>query len=319
MNAAVTTLTASAPDGIGEIVEGSDLAGIIASVTDLRDGDVVVVTSKVISKAEGRVLPGTDRDAAITAETVRIVARRGPVRIVENRLGLVMAAAGVDASNLTVGTIALLPEDPDASARGLRRELAARTGANVAVIVSDTSGRAWRLGQTDIAIGVAGIAPLQSFAGAVDGYGNDLAVTEPAVADEIAAAAELVSGKLGGRPVTVVRGLQDRVLAASEDGPGARAMVRSREADMFSLGTREAVVAALAGDASAFGTPAPADDLLSALARLGVDAMAEGDIVRVSPADAPGSTRIELVALAHGWVAEAVGEGAVLRARSGSA
>jgi len=316
----MTAFTVAAVEGIGEISEGADLTAIVANAAELQNGDIVVVTSKVISKAEGRVRPGADRDAAITAETVRVVARRGPVRIVENRLGLVMAAAGVDASNLAVGTIALLPEDPDASARALRRDLAERAGVNVAVVVSDTSGRAWRLGQTDIAIGLAGLAPLESFAGTVDGYGNDLAVTEPAVADEIAGAAELGSGKLGGRPLMIVRGLGDRVLPPGEDGPGARAMVRPIASDMFGLGAREAVVAALAGDASAFGTPAPADDVAAALARLGIgDVTAGGDLLRVISRDPAQSLRVELVALAHGWVVEDDGEGVVLRPRSGSA
>ncbi len=313
----MTALSAVAPDGIGEIAEGCDLADIVLSAAQLLDGDVVVVTSKVISKAEGRIMPGTDRDAAITAETVRTVARRGPVRIVENRLGLVMAAAGVDASNLARGTIALLPLDPDESARRLRDQIARRSGVNVAVVISDTSGRAWRLGQTDIAIGVAGIEPLESFAGAVDDYGNDLAVTEPAVADEVAGMAELASGKLGGRPVTVVRGLAERVLPAGEHGRGARAMVRPREADMFSLGAREAVLAALAGDGSAFGTPAAPVEVVDALSRIGVGAVVAGDTLHVSPADPAQSLRIELVALAHGWVADGDVEGVVLRARAG--
>ena len=329
----MTDFTVSAVEGIGEIGEGADLAAVVANAAELhdglhdglqnglqnglQDGDIVVVTSKVISKAEGRILPGTDRDAAITAETVRVVARRGPVRIVENRLGLVMAAAGVDASNLAVGTIALLPEDPDASARALRRDLAERAGVNVAVVVSDTSGRAWRLGQTDIAIGLAGLAPLESFAGTVDDYGNDLAVTEPAVADEIAGAAELGSGKLGGRPLMIVRGLGDRVLPPGEDGPGARAMVRPIASDMFGLGAREAVVAALAGDGSSFGTPAPLEDLVGALTRLGIDDVAvDGESLRVASADPLRSMRIELLALAHGWVTEDGAEGVVLRPRA---
>jgi len=317
----VTHLSVTAPDGIGEITEGTDLAGVVLEALDLLDGDIVVITSKVVSKAEGRVLPGTDRDAAITAESVRVVARRGPVRIVENRLGLVMAAAGVDASNLARGTIALLPEDPDASARRIREAVASRAGRNVAVIVSDTSGRAWRMGQTDIAIGVAGIEALESFAGAADGYGNDLAVTEPAVADEIAGAAELASGKLGGRPLTVVRGLADRVLPAGEHGRGARVVNRPREADMFALGAREAVVAALAGDGTCFGTTAPKADLLLALAAIGLD---EADIsvsgarVEVHTTDAVTASRIGLVALAHGWVADVVGGSVVLRGSGGA-
>lgn len=312
----MSELLVGSPDGIGEIEGGCDLAGVIIAALDLLEGDVVVVTSKVVSKAEGRVQAGTDRDAAISAETVRTVARRGPVRIVENRLGLVMAAAGVDSSNLAVGSIALLPEDPDASARSLRAQIHARTGLNVAVVISDTSGRAWRLGQTDIAIGVAGIDPLESFAGATDSYGNDLAVTEPAVADEIAAAAELASGKLGGRPVTLVRGLGERLLPPGEHGRGARAIVRPRVSDMFALGTRESVLAALAGERGCFGTPATVDELVDALNRVGVsgDAVAEEhDAVVVTSIDPAESTRVEIVATAYGWATEAAADRVVLR------
>jgi coenzyme F420-0:L-glutamate ligase/coenzyme F420-1:gamma-L-glutamate ligase len=312
----VNELLVISPDGIGEVTEGCDLAGVILDALELLEGDVVVVTSKVVSKAEGRMRVGADREAAITAETVRTVARRGPVRIVENRLGLVMAAAGVDSSNLAVGTIALLPEDPDASARGLRAQIHARTGLNVAVVISDTSGRPWRLGQTDIAIGAAGIDPLESFAGATDGYGNDLAVTEPAVADEIAAAAELASGKLGGRPVTLVRGLGERLLPPGEHGRGARAIVRARASDMFALGTRESVIAALAGQSACFGTPATVDELLEALIRVGVpgDAVAEEhDALVLTSIDPAEATRVQTLVTAYGWIAEATAGRVVLR------
>ena len=135
---------------------------------------------------------------------MRVVARRGPTSIVENRLGIVMAAAGVDASNVTPGHVVLLPEDPDASARALREGVYDDLGRNVAVILTDTAGRAWRTGQTDLAVGAAGIEPLDHLAGMTDSYGNRLEVTAPAVADELAAAAELVTGKLGGRPISVV-------------------------------------------------------------------------------------------------------------------
>lgn len=262
---AIDALVVLPVDGLPEVTPGADLAGMLASVAGLADGDVLVVTSKVVSKAEGRVLRG-DRAGAVDAETVRVVARRGETRIVENRQGLVMAAAGVDASNVEPGTVVVLPEDPDRSARRLREEVRRRTGRNVAVVVSDTAGRAWRLGQTDIAIGVAGLVPLEDFAGRVDAHGNELAVTAPAVADEIAGAAELVAGKLGGRPVTVVRGLAQRVLAPGDHGAGARALQRPAESDLFALGAREAVVAALAGTTDpAFGTPASAAELAEAL------------------------------------------------------
>ena len=143
-----------APDGIGEVAPGTDLAALAAP--HLRDGDVLVVTSKVVSKAEGRVVRA-GREQAIRDETVRVVARRGPTSIVETGLGVVMAAAGVDASNVEPGWVVLLPVDPDASARRLREDLAASTGLNVAVVVSDTAGRAWRHGQTDLALGTAGL------------------------------------------------------------------------------------------------------------------------------------------------------------------
>jgi coenzyme F420-0:L-glutamate ligase/coenzyme F420-1:gamma-L-glutamate ligase len=286
-----------APDGIDEITEGTDLATLVASY--LVDGDVLVVTSKVVSKAEGRVRVG-DREQAIRDETVRVVARRGATSIVETRHGLVMAAAGVDASNVETGSVVLLPLDPDRSARRLRDALAEITGANVAVVVSDTAGRAWRHGQTDLAIGVAGMQPLESFAGSTDAYGNPLAVTAPAVADEIAGIAEVATGKLGGRPFTVVRGLADRVLPTGEHGPGARALVRETGADMFGLGSREAVVAALSSrDREAFGAPADADDLVDALALCGLPVTRAGE--RLEVAAAPDDPRITLLAFAFGW------------------
>ena len=293
----MTVLEVFAPEGIGEVGEGTDLAGLCAPYVE--DGDVVVITSKVVSKAEGRVVAG-DRDEAIRAETVRLVARRGPTSIVENHLGLVMAAAGIDASNVAPGMLVLLPLDPDASARRIRAALLESTGRNVAVLISDTAGRAWRHGQTDIAIGAAGIAPLASFEGRTDGYGNELAVTEPAVADELTGIAEVVSGKLGGRPVTVLRGLADRVLPAGEDGAGARSLVRGIGTDMFGLGSREAVVAALSGaDRTAFGAPSSAGDLRLALTACGftLDPGPDGLAVDADPAD------VRLVALlrAFGW------------------
>jgi coenzyme F420-0:L-glutamate ligase/coenzyme F420-1:gamma-L-glutamate ligase len=293
----VAELRAFAIEGIGEVVEGTDLADLVAP--QVRDGDVVVVTSKVVSKSEGRVVT-TDREQAIRDETVRVVARRGPTSIVESRIGVVLAAAGVDASNVESGCVVLLPVDPDASARRLREVLAARNGVNVAVLVTDTAGRAWRHGQTDLAIGAAGLLPLESFEGRTDGYGNPLVVTAPAVADEIAGMAELASGKLGGRPVVVVRGLSDRVLPASDHGPGARSLVREPAADMFGLGSREAVVAAVSGrDRSAFGAPASAGDLVRALGECAMDAVEVGDRVHVeAAADDP---RLVVLAFAHGW------------------
>jgi coenzyme F420-0:L-glutamate ligase/coenzyme F420-1:gamma-L-glutamate ligase len=286
-----------APDGIGEIGAGDDLAAL--STPFVADGDVLVVTSKVVSKAEGRVV-AVEREQAIRDETVRVVARRGPTSIVETRIGVVMAAAGVDESNVATGTVVLLPVDPDASARRLREDLAASAGVNVAVVISDTAGRAWRHGQTDLAIGLAGLLPLESFAGRIDGYGNPLAVTAPAVADEIAGIAEVATGKLGARPLTVVRGLAERVLPSGEHGPGARTLVRETGTDMFGLGTREAVVAALAGrDRHAFGAPADADDLVRALSECGIAASGTAGGVEVTASR--DDLRVVVLAFAHGW------------------
>ncbi|MFF2817405.1 coenzyme F420-0:L-glutamate ligase [Kitasatospora cineracea] len=225
--------------GLPEVAAGDDLAELIAKAGDFADGDVVVVTSKVVSKAEGRLVRADDREAAIDAETVRVVARRGRSRIVENRNGLVMAAAGVDASNTPPGTILLLPVDPDASARQLRSRLQELTGRRLAVLITDTFGRPWRSGLTDVAIGAAGLPVLEDHRGRVDSHGNELRLTVTATADELAAAADLVKGKATGTPVAVVRGLAG--LVTEEDGEGARRLVRSAGQDMFRLGTSEAV------------------------------------------------------------------------------
>ena len=230
--------------GLPEVATGDDLAALIGDETDLRDGDVVSVTSKIVSKAEGRLTHGTRQDA-IDAELVRVVAQRGETRIVQTRHGLVMAAAGTDTSNTTPGTVLLLPVDPDASARELRAALKQRYDVNVGIVITDTLGRPWRNGQTDLAIGAAGVRVVEDLRGTTDSHGNVLAVTEPALADEIAGASELVKGKADGVPVAVLRGLDDVVLPAGDDGPGARALVRDAEFDMFSLGTREAARAAV--------------------------------------------------------------------------
>jgi coenzyme F420-0:L-glutamate ligase/coenzyme F420-1:gamma-L-glutamate ligase len=235
-------LTFTGVRGLPDVQPGDDLAELLAvAAPGLRDGDVVVVTSKIVSKAEGRVVHADSREDAITAETVTLVARRGPLRIVRTRHGLVLAAAGVDASNVALGTVLLLPVDPDESARTLRAGLARRLGIRVAVIITDTAGRAWREGLVDIAIGVAGLAPLEDLRGQVDPYGNPLEMTVTAVADEIAAGAELVKGKTAGVPVAVVRGLAHLVTDA--DGPGAAALIRPVEHDLFALGVAEAQAA----------------------------------------------------------------------------
>lgn len=226
-----------------EIERDSDLAATIADATTLRDGDVVVVTSKIVSKAEGRDERG-DRLAAVAAESVRVLARRGDSVIAETRHGMVMAAAGVDASNVEPGTVLLLPADPDASARALRSRLRGLTGRNVAVVISDTAGRAWRNGQTDMAIGCAGLVPLVALHGTTDTHGNVLNVTAPALADEIAAAGDLVKGKATRRPVAVIRGYSAAVLPVHEHGPGAVDLIRDTSLDLFALGAREAALAA---------------------------------------------------------------------------
>ncbi|MFJ8075161.1 coenzyme F420-0:L-glutamate ligase [Streptomyces sp. NPDC096176] len=225
--------------GLGEVLPGDNIAKLIAATSPgLADGDVLLVTSKIVSKAEGRIVEATDREAAIDAETVRVVARRGPLRIVENRQGLVMAAAGVDASNTPVGTVLLLPADPDASARAIREGLRDELGVDVGVIVTDTFGRPWRTGLTDVAIGAAGVRVLDDLRGGTDTYGNPLGATIVATADELAAAGDLVKGKASGLPVAVVRGLAHVV---ADDTEGARSMVRGAADDMFRLGTSEAV------------------------------------------------------------------------------
>ena len=237
-----------APGGIGEVVADTDLAtAILAAAADdpcgpLQDGDIVVVTSKIVSKAEGRIEPASQRAELITSESRRTVARRGETRIVRTHGGLTMAAAGVDTSNVSAESILLLPRDPDASAAALRQQLVAATGLRLGVIISDTAGRPWRMGQTDHAIGVSGIQALQSYVGAKDAYDNELQVTVMAVADELAAAADLVKGKLRGRPFAVVRGLGSLV---GEADSSARELLRDPAKDMFSFGSQEAVLAAV--------------------------------------------------------------------------
>ncbi|MBK5249014.1 MAG: coenzyme F420-0:L-glutamate ligase [Actinomycetales bacterium] len=242
-------LLAQAPDGVAEVTSGTDLAAVLTPVlaalawpdgsTGIADGDIVVIASKVVAKAEGRLVVARDREAAIDAETVREVARRelpdgGVMRIVENRQGLVMAAAGVDTSNVPPGTVLLLPQDPDASARRIRRGLNARLGVRPAVLVTDTVGRPWRRGIADIAIGAAGLEVLQDLRGQHDTQGRVLQATVIGVADEIAAAADLVRGKTSGRPVAVVRGLAH--LVTPDDGGGAAQAIRPPEEDLFRHG-----------------------------------------------------------------------------------
>ncbi|MGI5283829.1 coenzyme F420-0:L-glutamate ligase [Nonomuraea polychroma] len=226
-----------AVEGVGDVRPGDDIAALLKDA-GIQDGDIVVVTSKIVSKAEGRIRRAPDRTQAIEDETERVVARRGDTVISQTRHGFVMAAAGVDASNTDPGTVLLLPEDPDASASRIRAGLAA---ARVGVIVSDTFGRPWRNGLTDVAIGVAGLRPLDDFRGTSDAYGNQLSATVTALADEIAGAAELVKGKLAGVPVAIVRGLSH--LVTDDDGPGVRPLVRAADDDLFRYGSRDVVFA----------------------------------------------------------------------------
>ncbi|GAA1478576.1 hypothetical protein GCM10009623_30220 [Nocardioides aestuarii] len=299
----MTHLEVWAPDGVGEVRRGADLGALLAGLVDLEDGDVVLVTSKVVSKAEGRVVDGT-REEALPRETARLVARRGPVRIVRTHHGLTLAAAGIDASNVEPGSVVLLPVDPDVSARRIRERLHELTGRSVGVVVTDTAGRAWREGQTDLAVGAAGLTVLEDFAGRRDGYGNDLVVTAPAVADELAGAGELAQGKLAGRPFAVVRGRADLVLPLGDDGPGAAALVRPDGGDLFGWGSREAVLRALRADpadAAAFGAPSTAGELAEAVAELGGGVRAEEGAVVVENL-APETLRT--LAFAHGWEAD---------------
>jgi coenzyme F420-0:L-glutamate ligase/coenzyme F420-1:gamma-L-glutamate ligase len=222
--------------GIPEVRDGDDLAELIANFfTDVRDGDVVVVTQKVVSKSEGRVVRGP-KEKWLERESRRVVARRGDLVVVETKHGFVCANAGIDESNVGPDSISLLPEDPDRSAVRIREGLRQRTGADVAVLVSDTFGRPWRQGVINVAIGCAGLAPLVDLRGAPDMHGRPLEVTVVALADEVAAAAGLVMGKSDGVPVAVVRG------APSTGSEGtARDLVRPPEEDLFRYAPLEAI------------------------------------------------------------------------------
>jgi coenzyme F420-0:L-glutamate ligase/coenzyme F420-1:gamma-L-glutamate ligase len=249
------TLHAYPVHGVPEVRPGDDLASLlVAGLTSdggpgLQDGDVLVVTSKVVSKAEGRLVVAQDRDEVIDSETATVVSQwngpNGRTVIARTRHGLVLAAAGVDASNTDHGTLVLLPENPDGSARRLRTALRDSLCVSVGVVVSDTMGRAWRVGQTDAAIGAAGLRVLDDLRGGVDSHGRRLDATFRAVADEIACVADLVAGKASGIPAVVVRGVENMVLNADDPGPGASAMIRPEAEDRFRLGTVEAMRAAV--------------------------------------------------------------------------
>lgn len=292
-------ITMFAPTGIGEITAGTDLATTIVSAAaredqgPLREGDIVVVTSKILSKAEDRRSARDARDAAIDAETLQTVARRNRLRIVRTHRGLTIAAAGVDNSNVEAGSVLRLPVDPDASAARLRAGLLRESGVQVGVIVSDTAGRAWRRGQTDHAIGASGVRVLTSYAGQRDPYGNDLLVTAMAVADELAAAADLVKGKLLGCPVAVIRGLAHLVIAsdvAETEASRADHLVRPVAEDLFRFGSREAVIAAVL---ASIGQPERYEEAV---------ALTEGelgDLVRHATPGAAGDALVAVLAAAH--------------------
>ncbi|HWS34135.1 MAG TPA: coenzyme F420-0:L-glutamate ligase [Actinoplanes sp.] len=285
--------------GIGDVTAGDDLAELITRAAPwLADGDVLVVTSKIVSKAEGRLVEvpadGPEREEArqqaLAGETARVVARRGATTIVQTHHGFVMAAAGIDASNVDKTHLVLLPVDPDASARALRAGLADR-GLDVAVIVSDTMGRAWRNGLTDVALGAAGIGALLDHRGRFDPYGNELSLTQMAVVDELSAAGELVKGKTDRVPVAVVRGY------SYHDGPGVSVLIRDAESDMFGLGTAEARAAGLREAATLADTVplAPADPAVieAVLARF-PDAVATPGGVRLTPVSGSPADLIRL-------------------------
>jgi coenzyme F420-0:L-glutamate ligase / coenzyme F420-1:gamma-L-glutamate ligase len=200
-------------EGIGEVFPGDEIADLVLQAAKLEDNDVLVVTQKVVSKAEGRLVPidAADPDARrrlVLSQSKRVLRDRDGLLITETSHGFVCANSGVDLSNVAVGQAALLPVDPDRSARHIRDAIRARTGLTVAVVISDTFGRAWRNGLTDVAIGCAGIAAVIDLRGTVDAAGRELTVTEVCVADEIAGAAELAKGKSSGIPVIIVRGLE---------------------------------------------------------------------------------------------------------------
>jgi coenzyme F420-0:L-glutamate ligase / coenzyme F420-1:gamma-L-glutamate ligase len=229
------TITLIPITGLPEVRPGDQLAGLIAGRAALQDGDVVVVTQKVVSKAEGRLVAidpevPLSHKALVYQEAVRILRRRGDLVMTETSHGFVCANAGIDLSNVERGWAALLPVDPDRSARGIRDGLRAQAAVDVGVIISDTFGRTWRRGLTDVAIGVAGVAAIVDLRGTTDSLGRELAVTEVCVADELAGAAELVMGKAAGIPVAIVRGVDPTWL---REGSVREQVVRPYQEDLF--------------------------------------------------------------------------------------
>ena len=235
MSRTASSLTVFAVAGVGEVQPGDDLAALIVAAVDLRDRDVVVVTQKIVSKAEGRLVAVSHDDtegrrSLVESESVRILRRRGELIIAETPHGFVCANAGVDFSNVPEGQAALLPRDPDRSAQRIRDGIRATCGRAVGVVVSDTFGRPWRRGLTDVAIGCAGVLAVLDLRGTSDAGGRELQVTEVAIVDELAAAAELVMGKDRGIPVAIVRGAPE---AWFGDGRVARDLLRPAADDLF--------------------------------------------------------------------------------------
>ena len=235
MSAAASGLTVLGIRGLGEIRPGDELGTLIAGASDLRDRDVVVVTQKIVSKAEGRLVAVAHDDTEsrrrlVESESVRVLRRRGELIIAETPHGFVCANAGVDFSNVPEGHAALLPRDPDRSARRVRDAIRGACGRHVGVVVSDTFGRPWRRGLTDVAIGCAGVLAILDLRGTSDAGGRRLQVTEVAIVDELAAAAELVMGKDSGIPAAIVRGAPE---AWFGDGRVGRDLVRPAADDLF--------------------------------------------------------------------------------------
>ncbi|MEJ5946613.1 coenzyme F420-0:L-glutamate ligase [Pseudokineococcus basanitobsidens] len=329
------TVRAVALPGVPEVRAGHDLGALLVDAVAraglaLRDDDVLVVASKVVAKAEGRTVRARGRAAAVDAQTVRVVAERtmpggATTRVVESRSGPVLAAAGVDASDVEPGTVLLLPADPDASARRLRARVAELTGRSPGVVVSDTTGRPWRVGVADVALGAAGVLALDDVRGEVDRFGRPLEVTVRAVADEVAALGDLVKGKGAGTPVALVRGLpvvepstsaRDRGqvghgLVGGPDGAGAAGCVRTGAGDWFAYGHVEAVRAALGSPPGAVEPPPldpTADPVAARLRRAlavatGPGAPPDATAERAEDGDA---VLVEGTALAVGALAERV-------------
>jgi coenzyme F420-0:L-glutamate ligase/coenzyme F420-1:gamma-L-glutamate ligase len=302
--------------GLPEIAERDDLAALIAERTALRDGDVVAVTQKVVSKAEGRVVGG-EKEEWVDREARRIVARRGDLVIAETRHGFVCANAGVDASNVPEGLLTLLPEDPDGSAAAIRDGLRERTGAEAAVVVTDTFGRPWRRGVVNVAIGCAGLPALVDLRGTKDAAGRVLDATVVALADEVAAAAGLVMGKAEGVPAAVLRGLRPAGLPAP-----AADLVRPPDEDLFRTSPLDAIAARRTVRAFGDGT-VPREVLVEAVAAALTAPVPHGSRLRSRPwtwvAVETAAARTALLgAMTDAWVRDLRDDGtpeAVIRRR----